>query len=95
MSAPQHTPGPWFVSDKGVMSIVASEDSPTICEITCLYDRVDDTAEVLANACLIAAAPDLFAFVECAAKQNPIFAKGVEKEIIREALALVAKATGQ
>jgi hypothetical protein len=44
---------------------------------------------------LIAAAPDLLEFVRRQARLNPVFAKGNDKQIIAEAIALVAKAEGR
>lgn len=54
----------------------------------------EPTAEGEANAHLIAAAPDLLAFVAKIANYDPVFAKGHEKQVIANARALVAKATG-
>ena len=59
MSGAVHTPGPWFVCETPILRVVAQEDHPTICEMTCLRDYGDDTDELLANARLIASAPAL------------------------------------
>ncbi len=60
VSEPRHTPGPWEVIDMGLsdgrLTIGAKEK--TICDT--LNDMLDSEEEHLANACLIAAAPELY-----------------------------------
>ncbi|WP_395326892.1 hypothetical protein WBP06_09260 [Novosphingobium sp. BL-8H] len=90
----EHTPGPW-TTERGLpinrMPRVCGADRSLICEVGNVGTTQDQWE---ANAALIAAAPELLAFVERRAKDNPIFAKGHEKQEIAEAIALVAKARG-
>lgn len=53
-----HTVGPWFVIEAPVIAVTASEGHPVIAELTDVDDRRDCLAEIIANARLIAAAPD-------------------------------------
>lgn len=53
-----HTPGPWHVGGKGG-TIVYSGDGYAVANCT-VYHGVHKSGESEANACLMAAAPDLF-----------------------------------
>lgn len=101
MSA-QHTPGPWalyrFLRDHngvaltgyGVLANIDQREA-VICEA---YPASHLVVVSEANARLIAAAPELLAFVETVAKRDLVFAKGAKKQVIAEARALAAKARG-
>lgn len=59
-----HTPGPWtLVGDMAEMNLDVISASGCIAMMECVNDEVDDDA-LLANARLIAAAPDLLAALQ-------------------------------
>lgn len=93
-----HTPGPWAVhpkqSETRPVRVGRERAGPgyTVAQVM-TYPLGKETC--LANARLIAAAPELLAFVADVAKNDPVFAKGHEKQRIHDARALLAKATIQ
>jgi hypothetical protein len=95
VSAAKHTPGPWRVGGiwAGVTRFVETSEpeSRLIAEVRG-NKSPEEHEERDANARLIAAAPDLLAFVRDVARLDPIFAKGDEKQRIHDARALVAAA---
>ena len=96
---PKHTPGPWYATQDHVQSAVLNEDN-YICRV-----EGQNEQEIEANAALIAAAPELleFAVATLAILQgeydNPALIKwGMishdrQKNIIREAISIISKAT--
>jgi hypothetical protein len=85
MSKAQHTPGPWRIEGEGRSGqhqISGSHNLP-ICEIVCNYDSEETK---LANAHLIAAAPDLLAAL-CA-----LIEQGMEREV-ETGIGMVPEAT--
>lgn len=54
-----HTPGPWAITLDAMDTFVSSADGKTICEIAHSRDFSNPAKECVANARLIAAAPDL------------------------------------
>lgn len=61
MSEQKHTPGPWISSYRG-FQVLTGDERRTICELKGKIER----DEQVANARLIAAAPDLLAACELA-----------------------------
>lgn len=105
MSAFQGTPGPWSLDDgdggpfdvfdqDGRLIALLSEKGRHLPEPQFSGNEHLTWHEHRANALLIAAAPELLDFVMSAAKFDPVFAKGAEKERIALARQLVAKAMG-
>ena len=103
----QHTPGPWRVVQRGpIVSIIdAQEDAPNggdhpIGDIFALYRGLPRTKEtVLANARLIAAAPDLLEALEDILFQSeqPIWhavGGSVDEATMEDLRAAIAKARG-
>lgn len=62
MTHAAHTPGPWLCSGTSVSNPQANRPNATICDVSGWGNR--DEAEQIANARLIAAAPDLLAALE-------------------------------
>ena len=93
----KHTPGPWIIE-------LQNQDAPLIREdqlglhIAQLASISDDGHEELANACLIAAAPDLLAALELAkltlgARDGPTARE--RDAAIKNANIAIAKAKGE
>jgi len=102
----KHTPGPWHYeagydggdSDDSVAFIchegTSSED--TVVAAMHLSDRVGNEASLIADARLIAAAPDLLAALERLASYGNIFRyKESEVNPYEQAMAAIAKAKGE
>lgn len=94
----KHTPGPWILEghwspDSKKLGGWVSTAHPS--PLFALEPITGTPANIIANARLIAAAPDLLAFVRDVARLDPIFAKGHEKRRIHDARALVGKAEGK
>jgi hypothetical protein len=103
-----HTPGPWVVPHFArddhpcqCTSVVSGSYNGAICTvavdngITLISEGGNDAPpqeEAKANARLIAAAPDLLAFVRSIAGFDKDFARGETKPLIDAARVLVAKA---
>ena len=64
MNKPKFTPGPWWVLHEGSSEVSAQADGTCICYLN--FDPLpkEETKKHLANACLIAAAPDMYAELE-------------------------------
>ncbi len=94
-----HTAGPWRAetaassSGFGRVIVAPREDVPDVF-VAYVGNWKQGPERENADAALIAAAPELLAFVKKAASFNPVFAKGAEKQVIAEAQRLVAKAEG-
>lgn len=82
MSEAKHTPGEWFWSGDTLM---ANRDHHSESVLNATGAKAADKA-------LIAVAPEMFAFIEQIAKRDPVFAKGWEKQHIKDAAALIDKA---
>ena len=103
MSA-QHTPGPWelgsksrdteFLDDEWEISICGANeiDCPLIAMVSNL-SLSDDEAD--ANACLIAAAPELLEALQSLVDMDVAYQRGPKvAEAVESARAAIAKATG-
>jgi hypothetical protein len=96
----EHTPGPWVVDDnregrEGLVTVYGADGSA----VTCTGDMEDCTARDLADARLIAAAPDLLAAIESEAVRRAydagLGASEWEAFLWPEARAAIAKARGE
>jgi hypothetical protein len=106
MSNAKHTPAPWKYDGDGFDSVAArhcgtdgytvfpvdenGDVTGCICEIADCID--DDEAE--ANARLIAAAPELLAFIESIAPEGFSMERGLTFDQWTDARKLIAEATG-
>ncbi|KEZ00320.1 hypothetical protein AI27_06535 [Sphingomonas sp. BHC-A] len=99
----KHTPGPWFAVEAESMkycSVVEFEYGSGARGTVGLIGTdgvtvgASDLERQNADARLIAAAPDMLAFIAKIADFDPTFAKGHYKQQIADARELVAKATG-
>ena len=91
MSNAQHTPGPWFVAAFGLNKVA------TITNVTSIYSDVrPGDKSIAADACLIAAAPELLeALQRLSAQCERLRLPGqTESDAERTARAVIAKATG-
>lgn len=101
----KHTPGPWTVDrawhiDKGFLRIIRD---PRLERVAMIPDVERELDEALADAHLIAAAPDLLAALRPFANliENPdewpdgLHQWFVDTDDIRRAIAAIAKATGE
>lgn len=93
LPTPAFTAGPWHVEPTNsarlsnvVVSDVQGSNGSTVIIGQCAGPDKD------ANAALIAMAPQLYAFVAEAARMDPVFAKGSEKQRIAAARDLIRKA---
>ncbi len=64
MKTDNHTPGPWGITLDCMDTFVSSRDGKTICEVAHSRDFTNPASECVANARLIAAAPDLLEALE-------------------------------
>lgn len=104
MAEALHSPGPWHVSSITpflvVQTVGPDPEHPgeeLVRNVAVASSRHPSglakyDPEAMANARVIALAPELLAFVERIAKRDPVFAKGQEKQVIREAISLVLRA---
>jgi hypothetical protein len=90
-----HTPGPWYLSDREVRQ---EKSCRAICEIYRGGKYEPDVITAMYNAALIAAAPDLLdmlytvlPYMECA-EQDPAYKPGVVTRITRQIREVIAKA---
>ena len=91
MSAAKHTPGPWvasgrFVGVKNQLSHIAE------CKSKDGYWRDDEMS--IANACMIAAAPDLLAALQAVVANAPEPYCAITRAVDALCRAAIAKATG-
>jgi len=86
----QHTPGPWRVTAAKVMA----ENGRAVCliENRKLHEGFEESS---ANACIIAAAPDLLAALEVVREYMNHAADQFSYEDIVQIRAAIAKATGE
>ncbi len=105
MSA-QRTPGQWEINGAGwdVYIVSANDPDTTICKVDVLSDDAGDTSVTIANARLIAQAPDLLADLQEIVAGWELIEKGGirfrsltawEAERLNMARAAIARATGQ
>lgn len=83
MMSTAHTPGPWFYDDSNKSRLIINSEWAAIASIPYL------DAEAVANARLIAAAPNLLAALEHAVET--LSAEGFDVSMLRAA---ITKATG-
>lgn len=103
-SEPKHTPGPWRVErspNRKVLCVFGGAEFDTwICgELQANNHTRIDTSECLANANLIAAAPDLLAELKSAVailtENGKLVFDGVHGVAVNRMKAAIAKAEGQ
>ena len=91
----KRTPGPWQ-NDDGLVNGVYS-DGQLSFDIFDAHDWPGDLEEGKANACLIAASPDLLAAAEIIEYECRLIAKGVRSQVSERGMQLlraaIAKAT--
>lgn len=104
MTKSSHTPGPWDFSDEweGIY-VGAPQALKLVCEVVVTNPNYADprshisNAEALANARLIAAAPELLSLVRkllTVAEDWPM-TKAYRSELIEKTKAVIVKATGE
>ena len=105
MSAAKHTPGPWHVGRGLALRIVYNKDGWPVASAAVFHNRFSEN-EDLANALLIAEAPDMLkALQELAdaaqARENPmgdpcalLAAQASLREAAKRAHSVIIKATG-
>lgn len=76
-----HTPGPWKIDEEGF--VVSGPDDFDICDIS-LRKVGTDTEEMLANARLIAAAPELLSALEKFLKTEDLSNAAIESGDVGE-----------
>ena len=99
----EHTAGPWFVRrdmfrDPGTVCVLGTVDLPEgrkTINVTCMSEDTDAPEVVLANANLIAAAPDLLAALEALADAPFLTGQGVYVREVQAAETAIAKARGE
>jgi hypothetical protein len=90
----KHTPGPWSAADvtnldqDGVGIFAKNQGGLSYYIASCRYMGTADPKPALANARLIAAAPDLLEALRCAVSQDPSNWQDIAR-------AAIAKATGE
>jgi hypothetical protein len=101
-----HTPGPWFVSEKGFSrsglwsapTVYAADDDLRYIAVCACADELNfhSATDNLANARLIAAAPELLAALrECADRLSVHIAHSEDLCAHMKAVEAIAKATGE
>jgi len=97
MKRGRHTPGPWFAV--GYQVEIESETVADICTTNAnLFGQpgLHDDAMAMANARLIAAAPDLLKMLEVARDSLEVSNyEGEEDEVLAAIAAVIAKAKGE
>lgn len=90
----KHTPGPWKIADDNfVYALNPDNVNQFSCEIQAGRDRYGNVTierEIAANAHLIAAAPEMYKFIEMIAKGNPSF----PPRLVFDAAKIITKAEG-
>ena len=98
LAAGEHTPGPWHANEStGEISFADGDVQPGIAQVRC--DNTSD-GQFIADCRLIAAAPDMLAFIQRVAATKPVLASEADLlkgwlAMIAEAKAVVARATGR
>lgn len=90
----KHTPGPWYANQSGLIYAVSddADESILICDVEGMDPDYPNRAwQPVANARLIAAAPDLLAALE---EMLPMWSSGIEEPWVLRARAAIARATG-
>ncbi|MDF2994648.1 MAG: hypothetical protein K0R27_285 [Xanthobacteraceae bacterium] len=82
--------GPWTVTEDFT---ILDDEGHCVCVVGDPFDKAAPQDKERAAA--IAALPELLDFVREVARRDPVFAKGHEKQRIRDAAYLVAKAEGR
>lgn len=93
-----HTPGPWVIEPGHSVVFIRTADGSNIATTNCCHYWQEFTEQALANARLIAAAPEMLEALEeavgCLSEyENEMLAPGVR--ILDGARAAIAKARGQ
>ncbi|MEQ5518459.1 hypothetical protein [Providencia rettgeri] len=91
----KHSPAPWAVDDNGIFFEITREDGLRVADICSSQHLYDDSKHhrngvAYANACLIAAAPELLALL---IKLDRIGGLGLSTH--KEIQSVIAKALGQ
>ena len=97
------TPGPWIGAGpsygdplpKYINEIVADREDDDECKTICYMPAVDEDDETEANACLIAAAPDLLAMLVEAHDIIDAIGQPETAEVAARMRAVIAKAKGE
>lgn len=89
----KHTKGPWHVSEKAMKPIIYDADGWAIADARTFHGKHGDD-EAIANANLIAAAPDLLAAL-CEYMIMGVGKCTIGKATADKALAAINKATGR
>jgi hypothetical protein len=88
----EHTPGPWHAQHRHVIAIGCGRDQPEPYDDHCIVDCVDGRTadEAVANARLIAAAPDAYEVCRLLSLRD-----NDDDPLVRDAEAVVAKVVGE
>ena len=87
-----HTPGPWAADDEAC--VLAGHKLVADVDVRDLGDNVWDWDTAMANACLIAAAPELLDACKTLLFELTVMQTDAREDVIRFASAAIAKATG-
>lgn len=92
----KHTPGPWYFGSNERQPQIASESDPRGRTIALVYDGTDDETKV-ANANLIAAAPELLQILETIVEDVGYRGGGAKlcKQFLSRATIAIHKAKGE
>lgn len=85
----RHSPAPWKINQE-IKTHVMTEDGYAICDMATTYSSLKYD-EHLANARLIAAAPELLEALE---SLLPIWSSGIDEPWVKKARQAIAKARG-
>lgn len=91
MTQAKHTPGPWC-QDIHIRTLIAGGDGHNVADIEAKYHSV---GENLANASLIAAAPELLEALELLVREFATHGDKAAQSAIKQARAAIAKAKGK
>ncbi len=100
MSQTKHTPGPWSVFDykEGGLTVVSDTHGAYVAKCDGISATIGSAEELMANARLIAAAPDLLRLLEDAIpyiEEGEQFNKPSCRGLSKAARAAIAMATGK
>lgn len=98
MNKPKHTPGPWKVELSGSPNKYVAEiwnQNTKVAEIN--HEHLNHDVDDMANARLIAAAPEMFEFIKSLipTSHKDVITRTEQLEIQKRARKLIAKATGE